>query len=119
MKQSPMNARKVPVRAVSPKRENENEIYRERREAFLAANRRCQIRLAGCGVWSNEVQHRITRGARIDLWLDPENWVAACTPCHRHVTDNPNDGYVLGVCGHAWDVADSPKIVPRPELRAM
>lgn len=105
------------VNAVSERRQAEALVYTERRAVFLAEHRRCEIGLPGCLGWSGEVQHRITRGARPDLWLDPDNWVAACRPCHAHVTDNPNDGYELGVCGHAWDADDSPKIVPRPELR--
>lgn len=104
------------MKQVSDRRLVERDIYNEKRDVFLAEHRFCQINLDGCNYNATEVHHRISRGVRIDLWINEANFVAACRSCHRYITDNPEFAYESGFSGHAWDAPDSPKIVPRPEL---
>lgn len=44
-----------------------------------------------------EIQHLQTRGARPDLFLDPTNFMALCTACHRWATDNPKPAEEAGL----------------------
>lgn len=121
MKSSPLKRgaplkRGGPVNPKSRRRVTEEQIYLERREVFLDEHRLCEIRWdRDCAGWSSEVHHRISRGVRADLYLDEENWVAACSPCHRRATAKIGESYARGTSGRSTDAPNSSKIVPRPE----
>lgn len=79
----------------SKKREEENEIYFEQREKFLAAKKKCEAQLPGCTKKATEVHHGIGRvGAN---FLDETTWVAVCRSCHREIELNPEMAKELGL----------------------
>ena len=79
----------------SKKREEENEIYFEQREKFLAAKKKCEANLPGCTKKAVEVHHMIGRsGAN---FLDTETWAAVCRSCHKFLEENPIEAKELGL----------------------
>ncbi len=73
-----------PIRKVSTKRKEENEIYSELREEFLKTNPECQA--SGCSKESEDVHHMIGRGKELN---NTKYWLAVCRNCHIFITDNP------------------------------
>lgn len=61
--------------------------YYPERDAFLLANRYCQIRLlvANCQINSSEVHHPEGRGIYL---LKKETWIATCRNCHTYIGEN-------------------------------
>ena len=89
------------VKKVSEKRKEQNDVYSIMREKFLNSKKRCEC--CGEAVENRdptkflEVHHM--KGRTNELLLDRQYWLAVCSPCHRHITDDSawaiKEGYSL------------------------
>lgn len=84
--------KRVPVNKVSDKRKSENEIYKEKREAFLLG-RWCAYHGHPC--IPTTVHHQ--KGRTGTLFLDERFWIPLCMEAHTWVEMNPNEAKEKGL----------------------
>jgi hypothetical protein len=79
-----------------------------RRALKARAHGLCEVRLPGCGVTGIDPSHRITtkaggRHGAAKVWHDRLSDVTySCRPCHRWITDQTEDAYLLGLALKEW-----------------
>jgi 5-methylcytosine-specific restriction endonuclease McrA len=97
LRRLPLRRRK-PLRAVSDRKLQTNEDYRDARMAVAARSRgRCETHLEGvCSHEAGEVHHVLprSRGGN-DHTLERLRHI--CSPCHHWVHDNPHAARALGL----------------------
>lgn len=110
-------ARRVPLRAVSPRRRVWQREYRAARlQVRERADGLCEARLAGCGVWGTECHHIAGRvGAHANA-LSSLLWV--CRSCHDLITRHAVPDYDLGLSRSRHAKSDSGPDGERPAVRA-
>jgi len=79
----------------STKRAKQEREYAKLRNEYLSNHLFCEMKLDCCKVVANEVHHKAGRiGA---LLTDPNNFMAACAPCHAWVTENSKEAIEMGL----------------------
>lgn len=107
--------KKARLRPISDKRRRRIDERRTTREAVLyRAKGMCEMRLAGCFGTATEVHEILTR-ARGGSIYDPENCLAACSSCHRWVTEHPLEAEELGLVIHSWGCLDAAQLRRRDQ----
>lgn len=90
---------------MSDKRRAENRVRREEtRPAVMdRSGGRCEIRIPDICTGAAVDMHEVLTRARGGSITDPDNILAACRPCHDHVTDNPEWAAEEGYVRWSWD----------------
>lgn len=80
----------------SKKRQEQDFLYRTKREKFLADHPVCQAQIQNlCLGYSGEIHHKAGKIGK--LYLDENNFLAICRPCHTWVTDHPKEAVEMGL----------------------
>lgn len=100
-----MTERKRKSSAQQRRRAKTDRAYSDLRKAFLEAHPWCEIKWDHlCLGRATEVDHRVNRSQRPDLYLATEHWQAGCRNCHHMVTTNPAEAHRRGLALWSWEV---------------
>lgn len=94
--------RKTKLKARSDKTAARDELYKERREIYLAANRRCVAAWDGCTREATDVHHAAGRWPSV--FFDEGLWRALCRNCHTAVESQRERAYDEGLLVHRYAV---------------
>lgn len=81
------------IKKVSNKQAQALRKYNEVRKEYLANHLYCEANLTGCLTVSNQVHHKVGRGANL---ANVDTFLAVCGVCHRWIEDNPAEAFKLG-----------------------
>lgn len=84
------------IKPVSDRRAEENKRYRFLRGVRYSLTEGCRLDLPMCESSACDVHHRQGKGAS-GRFLDVDNWLPACRPCHEWVTVNPAEAETMGL----------------------
>ena len=94
------------MRPVSDRRAAQLDERARVRDIVLRRDLRCRgygLTPVRCDIWSTDC-HELKRGAwRADCWLDPARCVGVCRPCHRWITEHPEEARPLGLALRSGD----------------
>jgi hypothetical protein len=82
----PKKIYKAPAK-VSEKRKVLNAEYSILRDQFLKNHDKCELKLLGCTIMSNEVHHTASGTNKVKNLNNVSTWKAACTTCHMELHD--------------------------------
>ena len=91
----PTNKKRYQIPSRSPKRTKEDKIYAGKRIIFLTKHPMCHMAIPGiCTKHATTIQH--LKGRTGDLFLDEEEWMPACWPCHSYADTHPEEAIEKG-----------------------
>lgn len=111
MKRSGPIQRKTPLKAGRPlkrtpmKRRRQSdppELVAAKKEVAARSGGFCEMKVEGiCTTYANDFDHVKNRSQLGEH--SAENGLAACRPCHRFKTENPNAASDLGIYKRGWE----------------
>lgn len=98
-KSPPRVKERVRLRAKSTTTAQRDARYTIERAAFLVEHPICEAHWdEGCTFAATEVHHQGGRAASV--FFRKSWWLAACSSCHGHITDNPAEAFERGLSFH-------------------
>lgn len=82
--------RKTKIKAVSTKRQRENQSYSVLRNMYLRQHPKCER----CGADATEIHHR--SGRTRERLNDSTMFMSTCRQCHRYIHEHPQESYEKG-----------------------